>query len=488
MSALPETPPAWVEAWRNCTHDPYLFATGVLGFLPAGSTYVEDGPFVLEQWQEDVLKGFFIGPDGKTPTTDARHSIRAGHGVGKTLILGILALWWPLTRYDSKCVVTGNSQDQLRDVTWPEIRKVASFLPPELRSQIEIDQERLYIRAAPEMAFVVRRTASKSNPEAMQGFHAKYLLFLIEEASGIEDIVFEVAQGALSTAGASAVMVANPTRNNGFFYETHHKLRHRWRCWRVSSADVPRARGHIQDVIDAYGLDSNKYRVRVLGEFPTAGDDVVIPLEWIEAAIDRDVHTPDYIPIWGVDVARFGDDNSALAKRQANKLLEPVKIWKNKNLMQLCGLIHQEYVATHEDLQPKEILVDVIGLGAGVVDRLQELGLPVRGINVGESSSVGDRCMRLRDELWFAARSWFEAKDCCMPRDELLVSELSAPTYDYHSSGRIVVESKKDLKERIGKSPDAADAFNLTFAGMAHRKQPMKRSRRDSPYPTPWAA
>src|SRR5262245_12105597 len=118
QSAEPATSNAWGEAWLNCMYDPSLFATGVLGFLPAGSTYVDGGPFVLEQWQEDLLKGFFIGPD-KAPVTDARHSIRAGHGVGKTLVLGILAIWWPLTRFDSKCVVTGGSQDQLRDVTWP---------------------------------------------------------------------------------------------------------------------------------------------------------------------------------------------------------------------------------------------------------------------------------------------------------------------------------------------------------------------------------
>ena len=473
----------WADAWRKSAYDPYLFATGVLGFLPAGSPYEPGGPFVLETWQEDVLKGFFIGPDTKTSVLDARHSIRAGHGVGKTLILGILALWWPLTRYDSKCVVTGNSQDQLRDVTWPEIKKVATFLPQELRDQLIIDQERLYVAAAPEMAFVVRRTASKSNPEAMQGFHAKHMLFLIEEASGIEDIVFEVAQGALSTEGASAVMVANPTRNNGFFYDTHHKLRHRWRCWRVSSEEVPRARGHIQDVIDAYGKDSNKYRVRVLGEFPTAGDDVVIPLELIEAAVGREVSTGTFLPIWGVDVARFGDDRSALAKRQANRLLEPCKVWKNKDIMQLAGLIMAEYNATPEEFQPKEICVDSIGIGAGLVDRLKELGLPVKGINVAEAKSITDQCMRFRDDLWWAAREWFMAKDCSMPNDELLISELSAPTYDFHSSGRVVVESKKDLKERIGKSPDVADAFNLTFAGMARRRQPLPRTSARPPSP-----
>lgn len=392
-----------------------------------------------------------------------------------TVLLSILALWWPLSHYDSKCVITANSQDQLRDTIWPELKKWANRLPTALREQIQIDGETLYVKAAPEMAFVVRRTSGKNNPESLQGFHAEYLLFLIDEASGIPDIVFEVAQGSLSTKGASAVMTANPTRASGFFYETHNKLRHRWRSWRVSSEDVPRARGHIQDVIDAYGKDSNKYRVRVLGEFPLADDDTVIPLTWVEAAIGRDVQPLDFLPIWGVDVARFGDDSSALAKRQANRLLEPVKEWLGKDNMQLVGLIHNEFINTPDDMQPKEILIDVIGMGSGVVDRCKELGLPVRGVNVGETASSDDRMMRLRDELWFAGRRWFEDRACSIPNDQKLISELVGPTYDYHSSGKIVVESKKDMKKRGLKSPNLADAFLLTFAGMAHRKQPIRR-------------
>lgn len=474
VETLP-TRPAWADAWLNSAENPYLFATEVMSILPYGVPN-PDGKPQLERWQDEFLRAFYTDPTGQY-TDSPRHSIRAGHGVGKGFILAILALWWPLTHYDSKGVVTANSQDQLRDNNWPEVRKLYALLPQPLQDQLDIQEERILVIAEPEMGFVVRRTASKGNPEALQGIHAKHVLYLIDEASGIADIVFEVAQGSLSTHGACAVMFSNPTQATGFFYETHHKLRHRWRCWRVSSADVPRARGHIQDVIDAYGHGSNKYRVRVEGEFPLAGDDVVIPLEWCLAAVDREVAKLDYVPIWGVDVARFGDDRSALAKRQANKLLEPVKLWKNKDLMQLVGLIHHEFINTHEDLQPKEILIDVIGLGSGVLDRLKELGLPARGINVGEMASTTDKCMRLRDELWWRGREWFQARDCSMPNDEMLISELTAPTYDFHSTGRVVVESKKDMKERSGKSPDAADAFLLTFAGMAHRKLPQKRIR-----------
>jgi hypothetical protein len=133
-------------------------------------------------------------------------------------------------------------------------------------------------------------------------------------------------------------------------------------------------------------------------------------------------------------------------------------------------------------------LVDVIGLGAGVVDRCKELGLPVRGVNVAEANASDDHCMRLRDELWWKGREWFESKDCSIPNDTALISELVVPTYDHHSSGRVVVESKRDMKKRVPEmgSPDIADAFLLTFAGSQYRKAPIRRGPLVSR--NPWAA
>ena len=143
---------------------------------------------------------------------------------------------------------------------------------------IDVQAERIVVVHDPEDAFAVRRTASKDNPEALQGFHAENLLFLIDEASGIPDIVFEVGMGALSTPGAKVVMAGNPTRTSGFFYDTHHSLRNRWHTMHVNCLDVPRAQGHIDDIKAKYGEISNAYRVRVLGEFPTADDETSFPL------------------------------------------------------------------------------------------------------------------------------------------------------------------------------------------------------------------
>jgi phage terminase large subunit len=308
-------------------------------------------------------------------------------------------LWFLLTRQNCKVPVAANSQDQLRDTIWPEIANWHRKLPEALRTMIDVQAERVVVVHDPEGAFAVRRTASKENPEALQGFRAEHLLFLIDEASGIPDVVFEVGMGALSTPGAKVLMAGNPTRSSGVLYDAHHLLRNRWHTMHVSCLDVPRAQGHIEDIRAKYGENSNAWRVRVLGEFPTADDETVIPLELVLSAIERRVCSLSYYPVWGVDVARFGDDRTALAKRQANKLLEPIKWWHSTDLMATVGRIKSEYEETHFDMRPCEILIDVIGLGAGVYDRCKELGLPVKAINVGEAAATRENCMRLRDEF-----------------------------------------------------------------------------------------
>lgn len=118
---------------------------------------------------------------------------------------------------------------------------------------IDVQAERVVVVPDPESSFTVRRTASRENPEALQGFHADNLLFLIDEASGIDEVVFEVGLGALSTAGARVVLASNPTRSSGFFYDTHHTSRDRWHTIQVTCLDVPRAQGHIEDIKATYG-------------------------------------------------------------------------------------------------------------------------------------------------------------------------------------------------------------------------------------------
>jgi hypothetical protein len=182
--------------------------------------------------------------------------------------------------------------------------------------------------------------------------------------------------------------------------------------------------------------------------------------------------------VWGVDPARFGSDRSALAKRQTHQLLEPIKWWMKLDTMELAGRVKHEYDETPQWLKPVEINVDAIGIGAGVVDRLRQLNLPVRGINVSEQPSAvdQDRYANLRAELWFKMANWFKQRSCRLPQgyerpgseSDNLIQELTAVRYKFRpQSGKIAIESKDDMRKRGMRSPDLADALMLTFASDA---------------------
>lgn len=448
-SATPAAPTAEEQAAiiEQLAADPVLFVESMLGATP-------------QRWQADALKAI---------ARNDRVAIRSGHGVGKTAFLSWLVLWWLLTRLPTKVVCTANTAHQLSDVLWSEIGKWHRKLPEGMRRLLEIKSDKIELTGVPD-SFAVARTSRREQPEALQGFHSENLLFVIDEASGVPDIVFEVGQGALSTEGAKVVMTGNPTRTSGYFYDAFTKNQKRWWGKKVSCHDADTVdKGFLEEMAAQYGDGSNQYRVRVLGEFPAGDDDALIARHLIEAALTRQVEPSRTAPVvWGLDVARFGDDSTSLAKRRGNAISEPIKMWRGKDLMETCGLIKVEWDATPGSLRPQEILVDVIGLGAGVVDRLRELNLPVRGINVAELPALeGHRFHRLRDELWWKAREWFEARDCTMPKDDGLVDELCGPVYTVTSAGKIQVEPKAQMKRRLGRSPDKADAFCLTFAGTA---------------------
>lgn len=410
-----------------------------------------------DEWQKEALRGLAL---------EDRVAIRSGHGVGKSALMSWAILWWMFTRYPCKVACTAPTSHQLNDVLWGEIAKWINLLPESWRSLIQVKSERVELISNPLESFSVARTARKEQPEAFQGFHSDNMLFIVDEASGVEDIIFEVGSGSMSTRGAKTLMAGNPTRSQGYFYDAFHKMRDNWHTIQVNCETSKMvSENWIKAMQKQYGIDSDIYRVRVLGDFPRGDDNTVIPLYMIEEAIGRDVDVVNGKIIWGVDVARFGGDKSALAKRQKNTLLEPVKTWQGKDLMQTVGIIVREYEETPQNMRPDVILVDSIGLGSGVVDRLKEQGYPTRGVNVAESPSVdSDKYARLRDELWWKVREWLEGRDCVLPDQDELVGDLATPTFEILSSGKIKIESKADIKKRLPRSPDLADALCLTFA------------------------
>jgi len=438
------TTQATVEAIAALRADPTLFVEEVLHATP-------------QAWQAKALKAI---------ATHDRVAIKSGHGVGKTAFESWVVLWWLMTHYPCKVAVTANSAHQLSDVLWTEIDRWARNMPPAFKELLEFKADKIALKGAPD-SFAVARTSRRENPESLAGFHSPHMLFVVEEASGVPNVIFETASGALSTPGAKIIMCGNPTRSDGYFYDAFHSDRDKWHCITVSCEEGEYVDPKfIAEMAAKYGGDSNVYRVRVLGEFPTQSDDVLLPLHLVEDAVKRDVEAGPTTPVvWGLDVARFGGDRSALCKRQGNVMIEPIKTWQNKDLMELAGIILSEYDVVPYSQRPQAIYIDAIGLGAGLADRLRELDMPAVAVSVSETASLKDRFNRLRDELFWAAREWFEARDVKIPQDDTLIAEITGVRYKYLSTGKLKVESKDEMKRRGQRSPDVADAFVLTFAG-----------------------
>lgn len=415
---------------------------------------------VLEPFQEEGLLAL---------AEEGRVSQRSGHGVGKSAEAALAVLWFMSTHFPCKVPITAPSAHQLQDVLWPEIGSWLRRAPKTFSRQFFLKAEQLVLTGAPTEAFAAFRTGSKANPEALQGFHSENLLFVLDEASGIDDIVFEIAEGALSTPGAKVLMTGNPTRNNGYFYDSHHTMRSQFHTMVVPCSDSTRVAPDYIERMKRYGVDSNVYRVRVLGEFPNAEPDALLGLDVVEAAVSRDVERVKGAIVWGVDVARFGDDESTIAKRGQNYLLEPIQARRNLDTLQVAGWVKHEYENTPAHMQPEHIIIDVIGYGAGVVDclkeDLKEYDVNVAGVNVAERPSNNERFDMYRDELWFDMKDWFEARSNRMPEDSELIGQLTTVKYGFaRRSGKLQVEPKKELKKRGLPSPDRADALMHTFA------------------------
>ena len=438
----------FVEAYAD---DPVRFVREMLGAEPFD---------YQQEFLEAVAKG------------TRKMSVKSGHGTGKSTTASWAMLWFLLLRFPNKVVVTAPTSSQLFDAMYAECRRWVNELPKELQQLLNVKSDRIELVSAPSEAFISCRTARAETPEALAGVHSDHVLLIVDEASGVPEQVFEAAAGSMSGHSATTLMLSNPTRSSGTFFESHNRMADSWwtRTW--SCIDSPLVSDEFVDEMRLrYGEESNAFRVRVLGQWPLADDNTIIPFHLVESAQHRDVEVyEDSKIVWGLDVARFGNDATALCKRQGSVITE-VRSWRGLDLMQTCGRVVAEYNALPPSKRPSELLVDSIGLGSGVVDRLRELDLPVRGINVSESPSMGDTYMNLRSELWFKAKAFLEERGCKIPKDDQLLSELTSVRYSFTSSGKMKAESKDEMRKRGLGSPDLADAFCLCMASDAATAQ-----------------
>ena len=471
------------DVWSlNIKDDPLNFVRYIFPWNQEGTPLADfSGP---RRWQEKILRD--VGNHiRKNETMDLpemfRLAVASGRGIGKSALVAWLILWFLSTRLGGTIIVTANTEAQLRTRTWAELgkwltlslnghwfQKTATSLKPQqwyeelLVRDLSIDCGYYYAQ---------QQLWSADSPDSFAGSHSFLgCMLIMDEASGIDKNIFSVSEGFFTEPTKNRFWFAfsNPRRNSGPFYDAFHSNRGFWQTEQIDSRDVEETDKQLfQKMLEQYGEDSTVARVEVLGQFPNVDDDTVIPIELARAAVDRDVSLTASEPIiYGVDVARYGIDQSALCIRQGNTVFE-IKTFKSMDLMQLCGAIKNIYDSATEINKPSEILVDVIGLGSGVVDRLAEQGLPVRGINVAESPASKKNYLNLRAELWFSIKDWLTRRDCRLPSDDELIAELVSPMYSYTSSGKIKIEAKEAMKKRGIKSPDKADALALTMASSA---------------------
>lgn len=435
------------EFTRKYAYDPVLFVREVLGAEPL-------------DYQAEFLEAI--------ADNERKISIRSGHGTGKSTSASWAMLWYLLMRFPNKVVVTAPTSGQLFDALFAELKRWIGELPKPVQGLLTVKSDRVELAAAPSEMFISARTSRAETPEALAGVHSENVLLVVDEASGVPEKVFEAAAGSMSGHNATTILLSNPTRSVGTFYESQNRMSDSWWTRRWSCVESPLVSDEFVDEMrERYGEESNAFRIRVLGEFPLADDDTIIPFHLVDAAMNRQIDVDkDRAPVWSLDPARFGTDRTAFCKRVGSVVTE-IKSWRGLDLMQTVGRVMAEYEALAPSSRPSEILVDSIGIGSGVVDRMRELGAPVRGVNVAESPSMGGTYNNLRTELWFKTKAWLEDRSCKLPNDDALLADLTGIRYSFTSSGKMAAESKDQMRRRGLKSPDLADAICLTMASDA---------------------
>lgn len=413
------------------------------------------------------------GPILESCATQQLTSVRSGHGVGKSALESWVIKWFMYSRPFPKVPCTAPTKHQLHDILWAELNKWNRQAAD--GSLFEWTDERFYHKAHREEWFAVPRTATHG--DALQGFHADHTYYVLDEASGIADKIFEPVLGALSTEGAGLLACGNPTQLSGWFYDSHNSNRGIYSTFHIDGRNSQRvSKKYIQMIIDMFGEDSDVFRVRVAGQFPKALPDSFIPLDWVERNSTKVpiILVPRRIDI-GVDVARFGDDESVLCPVFDKKYQQKPEVYNHNDTMELTGHTVQMIERYNEKYnnRPTNVKIDCDGLGVGVYDRLKEIIDQRRWKHVKVlEGHFGGKGGRLKTDdpvkfanstglMWGTIRELLRHNAFVLYYDDKQIAQLSNRKYRVNSDGEIELERKEVMKKRLLRSPDRADALVL---------------------------
>ena len=458
---------ALIDALSDLDADPYQFVLDMFPWGEPGALEDETGP---DEWQVDILKAV---RDGLLSVSQAvKVAVASGHGVGKSALVAWLILWAFTTRADTKGVVTANTETQLKTKTWAELAKWFGLF--EARRLFRLTATAIFSRDKDHaQTWRIDQIAwSEKTMEAFAGLHnkGKRIIVVFDEASAIPDLIWETTEGALTDKDTEIMwfVFGNPTRNTGRFRECFGRFLHRWLTRQVDGRTAKITnKAQIQEWIDDYGEDSDFVRVRVRGVFPRAGSMQFISSDVVELARKREAASDVYDPlIIGVDVARFGDDQTVIKARKGRdgRTFPAIKL-RSLDTMQVAARVF----AYAQELRADAVFVDEGGVGGGVVDRLRQMRLPgLIGIDFGSKSddpiigADGGKFAFKVDEIWSKMKAWL--KFGAIEDANTLVADLTGREYGYDLRNAIRLETKKEMKKRGLSSPDEADALALTFA------------------------
>ena len=424
-------------------------------------------------------------------------SIMSGAGTGKDAFTSWVILWFLFCFPSPKIPCTAPTAHQLRDVLWAEINKWIRHSVRQHKKEntgfdisdwIGWQADRVFYKESRGREwFAIARTCNtkataEEQAETLQGFHEDHMMIVIDEASGVPDPVFKPLEATMTGKCNFALVIFNPTRSNGFAIDSQQKDRANWITlrWNSEESEIV-SDDSIERIAKKYGKDSNPYRIRVLGLPPKADPDTLIPWDWVMSCVEQDVEPLDDDPnIMAIDVGRYGDDASVVMSMHG-PVVTRIEEYRSMDTEQLSNWAMSRIF----DEEPAAVMVDVIGVGAGVADKLRHrTEANVIDVNVSEMPSDDPgKFHRLRDELWWKLRELFEKRAISIPNDPELIGELTVMKYDM-DMGKVKVESKKQLRSRGIASPNKADALCMTqYFGrdyLQRLRRPMLRRRIDS--------
>jgi len=499
-----------LEALAEYTHDPLGFVYWAYPWGEPNTPLASySGP---EPWQIDILTSLGNGvisveeaiaaaaTSGEEAVTSPIQEARtSGHGIGKSACVSWIIDWAQSTMPDTKGVVTANTETQLKTKTWAELAKwhrlslTKTLFRMTATARFSVDPEH-------EKTWRIDMVPwSAKNTEAFAGLHNKgrRILIVFDEASAIEDVIWETTEGALTDKNTQIIWVAfgNPTRNSGRFRDCFSggRFAHRWNSAAIDSREVSITnKDQLQRWIEDYGEDHDFVRVRVRGMFPRIDATSFISHDLASEAAFRTLpERNEAALVLGVDVARYGDDASVIYPRRGRdaRSYQP-RVFRGLSTTQLAMEVYNAFA----ELQATAIFVDGGGVGGGVVDQLLRMNAPVFEVQFGSKANTfhpndpSAKYLNKRAEIWGAMKAWL--KTGCIPEEvpgleNTLLDELSAPTYTYSREDYLQLESKRDMRRRGVASPDAADALACTFAFPAFESVTVANSGKAEYYTDP---